>query len=307
MATRIYKTKSSISRRLSTLKIRLSASENPSFLVELDDHVFQRDKILDMIAEINATLSVNRPINGIRPVLDTENAKKYLDEVWEERDYLVRFYNNACGSSWNKKWNLKASITTWAGLSFTPGLVRIGDIVVTCNRVKAINLKNCYMHANLANPGTDKDYAGCLPSDIDKLPCLETINLSYNFLNGPLPSGLCKLKKIKTINLEFNQITGNMEALKGLTSLEILSLDHNRLEGEIAVISTLTSLTTCNLHHNKLHGPIPATLAANTKLERFWFYRNYLEWGKEVNARIAKGNWKGREASERPAHLVFDK
>lgn len=298
MAIKIFKTKASVTKQLKAMGIK--PINDPVIIIEINPRYEDIEYYEKIKQEVNASAGLARPIKDrvINTVID------WGKDVVAERDYLIRFYKNACGSSWTKKknWNSSSALSEWEGVKTKRVFSRIGKAVIVSNRVKSLVLDFNNIHGNVGH-----NQAGILPDDIDKLSYLETLNLNHNALEGPLPSKLGTLKGLKTLQLEYNQITGQLPSLSGLTSLTYLALDHNRMEGEIKELVKLTKLKTCHIYHNKFYGKVPDELDRK-ELETFKFYRNYLQMSDRIKNRIAKDypKWQGKEDSERPAHLVFD-
>uniref|UniRef100_A0A6N2KGA9 non-specific serine/threonine protein kinase n=2 Tax=Salix viminalis TaxID=40686 RepID=A0A6N2KGA9_SALVM len=97
--------------------------------------------------------------------------------------------------------------------------------------------------------------AGELPPELIQLPYLESIDLSYNYLNGSIPSEWASLK-LKSIALLANRLSGNIPSYLGnFTSLTYLDLELNQFSGLIPhELGKLVNLKTLILSSNKLVG-----------------------------------------------------
>ncbi|TYI65095.1 hypothetical protein E1A91_D09G133600v1 [Gossypium mustelinum] len=135
---------------------------------------------------------------------------------------------------------------------------------------------------------------GSLPT-FQKFAGLESLDLSFNALNGSIDSQLNGLSALKSLNLSCNNFTGSVPSRLGKSRvLEQLELSMNRFTGEIASeigehgnlikidlsenhlngfipesFVNLTKLETLILSSNQLHGEIPAGLLGITTLQRF--------------------------------------
>ena len=75
---------------------------------------------------------------------------------------------------------------------------------------------------------------GSIPSALDELTLLESLDLSNNQLTGGIPAGLSELSSLRTLNLRNNSLTGTIPAsLSSLPSLQALDLRDNNFEGPI--------------------------------------------------------------------------
>jgi hypothetical protein len=79
--------------------------------------------------------------------------------------------------------------------------------------------------------------AGPLPSDIQQLSALQTLNLYNNALVGPIPAELGQLRAMTELYLDDNQLSGPIPTeLRQLAALEYLHLDGNQqLTGQEAL------------------------------------------------------------------------
>ncbi|KAJ6377355.1 hypothetical protein OIU76_026343 [Salix suchowensis] len=127
--------------------------------------------------------------------------------------------------------------------------------------------------------------AGELPPELIQLPYLESIDLSYNYLNGSIPSEWASLK-LKSIALLANRLSGNIPSYLGnFTSLTYLDLELNQFSGliphELGKLVNLKTFVTlvfleidvnlsCRiLSSNKLVGDLPMELGELKNLTDF--------------------------------------
>ena len=301
---KIYKSKAGITRRLKitgNMGLSKTVRERIGLLIEIDDRVVAVDRTINWLEKQTPELKPIVPITK----LDLELIEKYLGEVAAERDYLKRLYVNTRGPQWtsHKNWNTSASLTKWEGLWLKKAPYIIKDrVVIIANRVYKIDLNhhNLYGHNSTGVQGN-------LPDDIEKLACLEYLDLGRNCISHALPSTLGNLRKLKKLHLHFNHFYKGLPKFDHLDSLEELWLNHNHLEGGIEELTKLKKLKNCHIYHTKFSGEIPVALAEKKDLTEFKFYSTYLQYGEEVQERIDnEPGWEGHKPSEKPAHLVYD-
>ncbi|MBA0650761.1 hypothetical protein Goklo_018143 [Gossypium klotzschianum] len=153
---------------------------------------------------------------------------------------------------------------------------------------------------------------GSLPT-FQKFVGLESLDLSFNSLNGSIDSQLNGLSALKSLNLSCNNFTGSVPSRLGKSRvLEQLELSMNRFTGEIASeigehgnlikidlsenhlngfipesFVNLTKLETLILSSNQLHGEIPAGLLGITTLQRFSANQNNFVGLPSINTSIS--------------------
>lgn len=88
---------------------------------------------------------------------------------------------------------------------------------------------------NLAGKGL----GGSLPSDASVYAPLSStlvlLELSSNGLTGQVPSALDQLTALQTLELHDNQFSGPLPALNGLTQMTVINFASNQLTGEYLV------------------------------------------------------------------------
>ncbi|WJX67811.1 hypothetical protein P8452_52247 [Trifolium repens] len=161
---------------------------------------------------------------------------------------------------------------------------------VTCNCSFA-NATVCHIVSIVLK---SQNLSGTLPTEIVKLPYLQQIDFSNNYLNGtippqwgsiinlvnislignrltgPIPKEIGKITTLQKLILKFNQLSGNLPPeLGNLHQLERLLLSSNYFTGNIpATYAKLTKLKHIRLCDNQFSGPIPDFIQSWTSLER---------------------------------------
>ena len=98
-------------------------------------------------------------------------------------------------------------------------------------------------------------------------PYLQTLDLSYCWLNGSIPYQIGMLSKLKYLSLRGNNLSGKLpSSLGNLTYLEHLDVSQNYLTGFVpSELGNLSNLEYLYLQYNKLTGTIPSALVSLTK------------------------------------------
>ena len=166
-------------------------------------------------------------------------------------------------------WSVDVSMRDWEGVTLggTPervtGLVRSeeelsGPIPSSLDRLTGLQTLDL----------SDNELTGTIPSRVGNLTSLETLNLGGNELSGEIPSSLSGLSVLGTLDLSDNQLEGEIPSwLDNATNLEKLILNKNRLDGEMPSLASLTGMTVLHLQENNLTGPVPSWLGGLTMLE----------------------------------------
>ncbi|KAJ9162630.1 hypothetical protein P3X46_022389 [Hevea brasiliensis] len=116
--------------------------------------------------------------------------------------------------------------------------------------------------------------------DIEKMPSLKILLLSFCQLNGTIPAakGLCELKHLQKLDMSNNDLSGTLPlCLANLTSLQLLDLSFNHFIGNISLspLGTLTSMHTLHLSSNLFQIPISLLPFFNlSKLKHLDCYEN---------------------------------
>lgn len=181
-----------------------------------------------------------------------------------------------------------ANITGWTGANTTAPTNPCTWTGITCNalgNITGLVLDGLALTGAipsgldaLANLTTldlsDNNYNGTIP-DLSGFTSLLNLDLSGNDLTGAIPS-LANLTQLLHLDLSGNLLNGTIPSLDNLTSLLTLDLSNNALEGVIPSLSSLISLISLDLSNNALTGSI-ADLSALTSLEYLDLSNNNLE------------------------------
>nr|XP_007132111.1 hypothetical protein PHAVU_011G067400g [Phaseolus vulgaris]ESW04105.1 hypothetical protein PHAVU_011G067400g [Phaseolus vulgaris] len=134
---------------------------------------------------------------------------------------------------------------------------------------------------------------GTLPVAMVRLPYLQEIDLSRNYLNGTIPlewgllnivhislsanrltgsipPELANISTLQSLTLEFNQLSGNLPSeLGNLPSIQRLLLTSNNFTGELpATFARITTLQEVRLGDNQFSGKIPDFIQSWTSLQK---------------------------------------
>ncbi|XP_062006857.1 probable leucine-rich repeat receptor-like serine/threonine-protein kinase At3g14840 [Rosa rugosa] len=111
---------------------------------------------------------------------------------------------------------------------------------------------------------------GKLPPELIRLPYLQEIDLTRNYLNGTIPPEWGSLPLV-IIGLGANRLTGSIPVeLGNITTLENLSIDFNSFSGVLpAELGNLSSIKKMSLTSNNFTGELPETFAKLTTLTDF--------------------------------------
>ncbi|XP_057457765.1 probable leucine-rich repeat receptor-like serine/threonine-protein kinase At3g14840 [Lotus japonicus] len=115
-----------------------------------------------------------------------------------------------------------------------------------------------------------QNLSGTLPPDLVRLPYLQEIDLTLNYLNGTIPKQWATLN---LVNISFygNRLSGTVpEEFGKITSLKSLVLEFNQLSGNLpSELGNLPQIETLLLRSNNFTGELPATFARLTTLKQF--------------------------------------
>jgi len=169
----------------------------------------------------------------------------------QEKQALIDFYNATNGENWNSSWKLNQPVSEWQGITLEND--KVTGITLLFNNVE-----------------------GTIPSSIENLTNLETLELSFNKINGELPTTIGNLKNLEILALNGNNVSGTIPASFGkLTQLKQFHLSSNKLTGTIpATLQNLKELEVFNVFDNQLSGILPTDLAQNNNLKELMVAEN---------------------------------
>jgi len=124
-----------------------------------------------------------------------------------------------------------------------------------------------------------QEIRGMIPTEMAKMPYLQSFNIIYNDMYGGLPSEFGSMENLVSIELDFNFFTGEipMEWYKGSKQLERLTLGGNFLTGTIPTeIGLMEYLKGYNIFNNDFSGSIPTQIGLLRFLSYTWMERNLL-------------------------------
>ncbi|KAG6685503.1 hypothetical protein I3842_12G115700 [Carya illinoinensis] len=179
------------------------------------------------------------------------------DEVEALRDIF-----NTLGKDWDFSNPCSHDVTTsTAGLNIYAAVNCSNSCVINGNksdRVVGIILKG-------------QNLAGTLPPNLVKLPCLQLLDLSRNYLNGSIPSAWGFVPKLVQISLLGNRLTGPIPgALSNIKTLKSLTVEFNKLSGNLPPeLGNMSSIENLFLSSNYFTGQLPTSFANLTSLKDF--------------------------------------
>ncbi|KAL2455596.1 putative leucine-rich repeat receptor-like serine/threonine-protein kinase [Forsythia ovata] len=117
----------------------------------------------------------------------------------------------------------------------------------------------------------EQSLPGSVPREMVRLPYLQVIDLSRNYLNGTIPPEWGTMEQLVNISLLGNRITGPIPGeLANISTLTDLVLEYNQLSGNIPLqFGNFSSIKRILLTSNNLTGELSATLAKLTTLKEF--------------------------------------
>ncbi|KAL8154005.1 hypothetical protein V2J09_011765 [Rumex salicifolius] len=143
--------------------------------------------------------------------------------------------------------------TTWS----TPQTIDptfINQINCTCNGDDSCHVINISLKG--------QDLPGVLPPSLSKLPHLQRIDFSRNYLSGSIPREWSSLASLEYMSFIVNRLSGPIPAyLANMTNLTYLSIENNRFSGPVPhELGKLIKLQSLTLNANYLTGQLPKAL-----------------------------------------------
>ncbi|KAL5716587.1 hypothetical protein ACHQM5_018255 [Ranunculus cassubicifolius] len=121
-----------------------------------------------------------------------------------------------------------------------------------------------------------QDLSGVLPPELVKLPFLQQIDLTRNYLNGSIPKVWGSMKLVN-ISLDGNRLSGGLPIeLANISTLANLTLDFNYFSGVLpSELGNMASIEKWSMNSNNFTGPLPETFAKLTTLTDFQINDNH--------------------------------
>ncbi|KAL6202015.1 hypothetical protein ACLB2K_025726 [Fragaria x ananassa] len=166
-------------------------------------------------------------------------------------------------TNWNFSADPCGSAYGWANLKPVKG----SEDAVTCNCTLVPNSTVCHVTSIVLK---SQSLPGKLPPELIRLPYLQEIDLSRNYLNGTIPPEWGALPLLN-ISLIGNRLTGSLPVeLANITTLKSLAIDMNSFSGVLpAKLGNLPNIERILLTSNNFTGELPETFAQLTTLKDF--------------------------------------
>ncbi|EEF37838.1 ATP binding protein, putative [Ricinus communis] len=170
------------------------------------------------------------------------------------------------GKTLGKTWNFTVDPCSGDSGWTTPNPVKGFENAVTCN-CSFSNATICHVVSIIVKA---QSLQGTLPRDLDRLPFLQEIDFTRNYLNGTIPPewGTIQLVNISLIG---NRLTGPIpKELGNISTLASFTAEFNQLSGELPPeLGDLRSIERILLSSNNLTGQLPPTFAKMVTLQDF--------------------------------------
>ncbi|KAL4366068.1 hypothetical protein AHAS_Ahas07G0169100 [Arachis hypogaea] len=113
-----------------------------------------------------------------------------------------------------------------------------------------------------------QNLSGTLPPELVRLPYLQEIDLTFNYLNGTIPSEWGSMNLLN-ISLGGNRLTGPIpKEITNISTLQSFVVESNQMYGDLPLeLGNLTQIQRLLLSSNNFTGELPATLAKLTNLQ----------------------------------------
>ncbi|EOA16041.1 hypothetical protein CARUB_v10004169mg [Capsella rubella] len=183
------------------------------------------------------------------------------DLTWK-LDYFSRRDTRANISSWTK------DSDSFDGVSFDSdtGVVSALSLGRQClTSLKANSSLFRFQHLRYLDLSENHFYSSPIPSGLDRLASLESLDLSKNGFIGEVPSSISNLSRLKNLYLSDNKLTGRIPHLRNLTLLENIDLSYNNFSGTIpSYLFTMPLLLSLDLRQNHLSDPLEKINSSTT-------------------------------------------
>ncbi|XP_075641352.1 receptor-like protein EIX1 [Castanea sativa] len=124
-------------------------------------------------------------------------------------------------------------------------------------------------------------FQGPIPVDLQNMTSLSHLDLSFNNFNSSIPNWLYSLSRLEFLNLGYNNLQGTISsAIGNLTSAVSITIDlpSNRLNQEVSkileILSRLSRLESLELNHARLSGHLTNVLGKFKKLVHLSLWNN---------------------------------
>ncbi|KAL4293754.1 hypothetical protein AHAS_Ahas18G0159700 [Arachis hypogaea] len=182
--------------------------------------------------------------------------------VEDEVEVMKEIAKKVGKNDWNFSVDPCSGLENWNSSNAVKGML-INAVTCDCSFANA-NVTVCHVVSIVLKY---QNLTGTLPSELVKLPYLQEIDLTRNYLNGTIPPQWGSMKLVN-ISLLGNRLTGSIpKELGNITTLKSLVLEFNQLTGELPPeLGNLSQLERLHLTSNHFTGNLPATFAKLTKL-----------------------------------------
>ncbi|GLU18030.1 hypothetical protein SLE2022_343520 [Rubroshorea leprosula] len=115
-----------------------------------------------------------------------------------------------------------------------------------------------------------QNLTGTLPPELVRLPYLQNIDLSLNYLSGSIPAEWGSMQLVN-ISLVGNRLTGLIpKEIGNISTLQYFTVEFNQLSGPLPPeLGDLTHIENLHLTSNNFTGELPTTFARLTSLQDF--------------------------------------
>ncbi|KAJ4981696.1 hypothetical protein NE237_032533 [Protea cynaroides] len=181
-------------------------------------------------------------------------------------DDEVEALHDIAESLGKKDWNFSVDPCTGESGWATANPEKGAENAVTCN-CSFPNSTVCHVVSIVLK---SQSLQGVLPISLAKLPYLQEIDLSRNYINGTIPAEWVSLPLVN-ISLLGNRLSGRIPKEFGkITTLRNLTLEANQLSGPLPPeLGSLVDVERILISSNHFTGPLPETLAKLTNLRDF--------------------------------------
>ncbi|EXC33466.1 putative leucine-rich repeat receptor-like serine/threonine-protein kinase [Morus notabilis] len=162
-----------------------------------------------------------------------------------------------------KDWNFSINPCSKDKIWITP----MPDGMPLYNNTVNCNCSNGICHViHLFLKGQDLD--GVLPPSLAKLPYLQQVDFTRNYLHGNIPREWATMKHLEYLSLESNMFSGPVPPeLGNLVNLVNLILNSNNLTGSLpSALFSLSKLKELEIQASGFEGPIPSSISVLSNL-----------------------------------------